>query len=58
MAAGAREMTTEEKVEYLEDKLARTIQLIKFIIRMDTGLSKDNTEWLLEQVEILQRWED
>ena len=51
-------MTTEEKVEYLEDKLARTIQLIKFIIHMDTGLSKDNTDWLLEQVEILQRWED
>ena len=51
-------MTTEEKVEYLEDKLARTIQLIKFIIRMDTGLTKDNTDWLLDQVEILQRWVD
>ena len=51
-------MTTEERVLYLEDKLARTIQLIKFIIRMDTGLSKDNTDWLLEQIEIIQRWED
>ena len=51
-------MTTEEKVNYLEDKLARTIQLIKFIIRMDTGLSKNNTDWLLEQVEILQQWRD
>ncbi len=51
-------MTTEERVNYLEDKLARTIQLIKFIIRMDTGLPKANTDWLLEQVDILQRWED
>ena len=50
-------MTTEEKVNYLEDKLARTIQLIKFIVRMDSGLSKDNTDWLLEQIDVLQRWE-
>ena len=35
LVAEARDMTTEEKVEYLEDKLARTLQLIKFIIRMD-----------------------
>jgi hypothetical protein len=51
-------MTTEEKVEYLEDKLARTIQLIKFIVRMDSGLSKDNTDWLLEQIDIIQQWEN
>lgn len=51
-------MTTEEKVNYLEDKLARTIQLIKLIVRMDSGLSKDNTDWLLEQIEIIQQWEN
>jgi hypothetical protein len=51
-------VTTEEKVRYLEGKLARTIQLINFIIRMDHGLDNTDTDWLLEQVDILQQWKD
>jgi hypothetical protein len=48
----------EEKVDYLEDKLARTIEVLKLLVQVDNGLGKDTTEWLLEQVEELQEWKD
>ena len=51
-------MTTEEKVEYLEDKLARTLEILKLFVRLDNGLNKNNTEWLEEQIEELQQWEN
>ena len=51
-------MTLEEKVEYLEDKLARTIEVLKLLIKVDNGLSNDTTDWLVGQVEELQEWED
>lgn len=51
-------MTLEEKVEYLEDRLARTIEVVKLLIRVDNGLSKDTTDWLVGQIEELQEWED
>jgi hypothetical protein len=50
-------MTLEEKVEYLEDKLLRTIELIKLLVRIDNGLTKDTTEWLEDQINELQEWE-
>ena len=51
-------MTTEEKVEYLEDKLARTLEVLKLFVQIDQGLSKGQTAWLEEQIEELQQWED
>ena len=51
-------MTLEEKVDYLEDKLVRTIEVLKLLVQVDNGLGKDTTEWLLEQVEELQEWKD
>ena len=51
-------MTLEEKVEYLEDRLARTIEVVKLLIRVDNGLSKDTTDWRVGQIEELQEWED
>ena len=50
-------MTTEERVKQLENKLTLTIELLKFIVRVDNGLTKDNTDWLLEQIETIQRLE-
>ena len=51
-------MTQEEKINYLEDKLARTLEVLKLLVQLTSGLSKSNTEWLLEQVEELQQWEN
>ena len=51
-------MTLEQKVDYLEDKLARTLEVLKLIVQIDNGLSKDNTEWLKMQIMELQEWED
>lgn len=47
-------MTTEERVKQLENKLTLTIELLKFIVRVDNGLTKDNTDWLLEKIEALE----
>ena len=51
-------MTLEEKVEYLEDKLARTLEVLKLFAQLTSGLNKVNTEWLVDQIEELQQWED
>lgn len=51
-------MTTEERVNYLEDKLARTIELIKLIVHLDDGLNAKDANWVLEQIDELQQWED
>ena len=51
-------MTIEKRVEYLEDKLARTIEVLQFLIQVDNGLNKDITEILLDRVEELQQQED
>jgi hypothetical protein len=48
-------MTTEERVEYLEDKLARTIEVLKLFVRLDGGLTKDNTAWLIELLEEVEK---
>ena len=46
-------MTIEEKVNRLEEKLATTIELLKFVAYMDSGLSKDDTDWLISRVKEL-----
>ncbi len=51
-------MSLEEKVEYLEDKLARTLEVLMHLVRLDTGIDKRTTEWLEDQIEELQKWED
>ena len=51
-------MTIEEKVEYIEDKLARTLEVLKLFVQIDNGLNKSNTEWLVDQIEELQYWEN
>lgn len=51
-------MTQEEKINYLEDKLARTIELIKLMVHLDDGLNAKDANWLLEQIDELQEWED
>ena len=51
-------MTTEERVKYLEDKLVRTIELIKLIVHLDDGLNAKDANWVLEQIDELQQWED
>ena len=51
-------MTIEEKVEDLEDKLARTLEVLKLFVQIDNGLTKANTEWLVDQIEELQYWEN
>lgn len=51
-------MTTEEKVEYLEDKLARVLEVLKLFVQIDNGLTKADTEWLVDQIEELQQWEN
>lgn len=48
-------MITKERVEYLEDKLDKTIEVLKFLIQVDTGLNKDITETLLARIEELQQ---
>lgn len=48
-------MITKERVEYLEDKLDKTIEILKFLIQVDNGLSKDITEILLDRIEELQQ---
>ena len=50
-------MSTDERVAHLEDKLSRAIELLELIVRIDNGLTKDNTDWLLEQLEELQNQE-
>lgn len=47
-------MTTEERVKQLEDKLTLTIALLKVMVRMDIGLNKDDTDWLLEKLEAME----
>ena len=50
-------MTTEEKINYLGDKLARTLEVLKLLVLISSGLNKTNTEWFVEQIEELQQWE-
>ena len=47
-------MTTEEKVEYLEDKLNEVIELLRFLIRVDNGLTKDATDLLINHLNKLE----
>lgn len=51
-------MTTEEKVLYLEDKLVRVLEVLKLMVLVNSGFNKTNTEWLVDQIEALQQWED
>ena len=51
-------MTTEEKVDYLEDKLTRTIALLKLIVSYDKGLTKDDTDWLIKHIDRLTQLEN
>ncbi len=50
-------MTTEEKVNYLEDKLARVLEVLKLMVHLDNGLNAKNANWVLEQIDELQQWE-
>lgn len=47
-------MTLEEKVINLECKLNEVIELLKFFIRVDNGLSRDTTDLLLAHIEKME----
>lgn len=51
-------MTVEKRVEFLEDRLVRTLEVLKLFVHLDRGLDRDTTSWLEEQIEELQKWED
>lgn len=38
----------------MEDKLDELIDIVKLIVEVDRGLSKKDTEWILERLEELQ----
>ena len=44
-------MTTEERVAYLEDKLNEVIELLRFLVMIDNGLSKDATDFFISSLE-------
>lgn len=50
-------MTAEEQINKLEDKLARTLEVLKLLVLISSGLNKTNTEWFVDQIEELQQWE-
>ena len=39
----------------LEEKLDKTIEVLKILIQVDRGLDNDTTEWLLDMIEELER---
>ena len=47
-------VTLEEKVINLECKLNEIIELLKFFIRIDNGLSRDATDLLLAHIEKME----
>lgn len=40
----------EKKVERLEDMLARTLNLLDVMIHLDSGINKEDAEWLLRDL--------
>lgn len=48
-------MTSEERINELETKLLNTLELLKIAVQMSRGLDNDTTEYLLEQIEAIQR---
>lgn len=48
-------MTSEERINELETKLLNTLELLKTIVNIDRGLDKDTTDYLVEEIESLQR---
>ena len=50
-------MTTEEKVAYLEDKLVRTLELLKLLVCLDDSLKAKDANLVLAQLDELQQWE-
>ena len=56
-------MTQEERIDYLDQrindlkvKLMNTLELLKIVITLDRGLDNNDTEWLVEKVEDLERF--
>lgn len=47
-------MTTEERINNLEDKLDEVIELLRFFIRIDNGLTRDSTDLLIDHLNKLK----
>lgn len=47
-------MTLEERVNDLECRLLNVIDLLKYTVTLSTGLTKNDTKHILEQLERLQ----
>lgn len=47
-------MTTEEKVEHLENKLYEILEFIKFMIQVDDGINAKNANIILSNLDKLQ----
>jgi hypothetical protein len=47
-------MTAEEQINKLEDKLNEVIELLRFLIRVDNGLTKDATDLLINHLNKLE----
>lgn len=48
----------EKKVEHLEDMLARTLNLLDLLIHLDSGINKEDAEWLLRDLREMQSLEE
>lgn len=47
-------MTSEEKINKLEEKFGELIELLKFIIQVDDGINVKQANWILEQLDNLR----
>ena len=47
----------EKKVEHLEDMLARTLNLLDLLIHLDSGINKEDADWLLRDLMEIQHLE-
>ena len=48
-------MTPEQRINELEVKLLNTIDILKTVVRITSGLDRDTTDFILDRIEELER---